>query len=92
MHNAHCVGLDQSNTHLTQNSPAVPPAHDSGTALPLNLRVMFFRCTTPSLGVPINCLLGFIRSLSKASSSRLPPEKPRNVLTPGYGRPGAYLL
>ena len=89
---ARCVGLGRSNSHPTQNSPAFPPAYDPGTALALNFWVMFYRCSTPNLGAPIHCLLGFIRGLTKTSSSRLPSEKPRNALSPGYGRPGAYLL
>ena len=45
-----------------------------------------------SLGVPIYCLLGFIRGLSKAFSSGLLPEKLHNVLSPEYGCPGTYLF
>ena len=42
--------------------------------------------------VPIYWLLCSIRGLLKASSSELPPKKPRNVLSSRYSRPGAYHL
>ena len=45
----------------------------------------------PSFSVLICCLLGFIRGLSKAFSSGLPPEKPHKALSPGCGRPGAHI-
>ena len=68
------------------------PAHDSGAGLVLSFRVTFYKCSMPSFGVLIYCLIGFIRGLSKAPASGLPPEKPRNALSSKYDHLGAYLL
>ena len=92
MHLRTLCGTRPKQHPLNSKPPAFPPAHDLGTALALNFRVMFYRCSTLSLGVAVYYLLGFIRGLSEASSSGLPPEKPRSVFSPGYGRPGTHLL
>ena len=75
-----------------KNSPAFRSTHDPGTALASNFRITFYRSSTPSFRVLIYCLLGFIRGLSKAISSGLHPEKPRNAFSPEYDHPRAYIL
>ena len=63
-----------------------------GTALALNFRVTFYRRSKPTCGVLIYYLLRFVRGLSNACSSGLPPEKPRNTLSQNMVIEGSYLL